>query len=179
MQSLKHILIVTLLINFTFGEDFISEFEYGQMLYNDPRGVSCASCHGKVGEKTFIASYREDNGTSKEFYAPDIRELDLKQFKKALDSGGRIMPKYYLTDKEAEAIFKYIKSVNQDLSTREQEPVEEEPVDSNTSKEDDNITADINISEDEDIIIDDNETKIEKNDSIISKIFKTPEEEGQ
>ena len=174
MQSLKYILIVTLLINFTFGEDFISEFEYGQMLYNDPRGVSCASCHGKVGEKTFIASYREDNGTSKEFYAPDIRELDLKQFKKALDSGGRIMPKYYLTNKEEEAIFKYIKSVNQDLNAPEQEAM-----DSKESEEDDNTTVDINISEDEDIIIDDNETKIEKNDSIISKIFKTPEEEGQ
>jgi len=113
---LKYILIVALLINFIFGEDFISEFEYGQMLYSDPRGVSCASCHGKVGKKRFIASYKEDSGILKEFYAPDIREVDLKQFKKTLSSGGRIMPKYYLTNKEVEAIFKYIKSINKELN---------------------------------------------------------------
>ena len=108
-----------------FGEDFISEFEYGQMLYSDPRGVSCASCHGKVGKKRFIASYK-DNDVLKEFYAPDIREVDLKQFKKALDNGGRIMPKYYLTNREVEAIFKYIKSVNRELDTLKKEFIEED-----------------------------------------------------
>ncbi|MBL0722011.1 MAG: hypothetical protein JJV88_05470 [Sulfurovum sp.] len=38
---------IFLLPLYLIGEsDFITDLEYGEMLYNNPRGVSCASCHG-------------------------------------------------------------------------------------------------------------------------------------
>lgn len=163
---MKIILVVTLLINFAFSEGFISDFEYGQMLYKDPRGVSCASCHGKLGEKTFIVSYKDDNGSKREFYAPDIRNLNYEKFKKALEKGGKIMPRYYLTNKEMETIYKYVKTVNQDINS--------------TQVAEDNATIDENITDDNislDDAFDDNSSEVEENDSIISKIFKTKEDE--
>jgi len=180
---LKRILILTLLINFSFGEDFISEFEYGQMLYKDPRGVSCASCHGTLGEKTFIASYKDKNGTLVEFYSPDIRKLGLKRFKKALAKGGRLMPRYYLTNSETEAIYKYIVAVNKEskvtVVSQEGNVTTQEESDSNSS--DINATIDANESENNyyEELEDDNSSKKEENDSIISKIFKTPDEENE
>jgi len=180
---LKHILILTLLINFSFGEDFISEFEYGQMLYKDPRGVSCASCHGTLGEKTFIASYKDKNGTDVEFYSPDIRKLGLKRFKKALAKGGRLMPRYYLTNRETEAIYKYIVAVNKEskvtIVSEDNRSVVNDEIDDNSS--DANVSIDANESNNSyyDELNSDNSSKKEENDSIISKIFKTPDEENE
>ena len=52
-----------LLLSFSlYAEDFISEFEYGQMLYRDPRGVGCVPCHGETGEGKMIVSYRNSKG---------------------------------------------------------------------------------------------------------------------
>ena len=176
---MKHIFIVSFLLTLVHSEDFISEYEYGQMLYKDPRGVSCASCHGTVGESTFIASYKKEDGSNRDFYSPDIRNLDMKKFKKALDKGGRIMPKYYLTNKEAEAIYKYIKSVNKDSSKNE-----ENNTTSNNTVIDSNV-SDVNESELESIdaisTLDNLEDESDNSDTnssgIMSKIFKTSEEE--
>jgi hypothetical protein len=109
---LKRLLLIVAIFSALYSEDFISEFEYGQMLYQNPRGVSCAKCHGKLGDGEFIASFKDNNNTVYKFYGPDIRGLDKKSFSKALEKGGKIMPRYYLTKKEIEAIFKYIKEVN-------------------------------------------------------------------
>ncbi len=160
---MKRVLVATFFVTLLFGEDFISEFEYGQMLYQSPRGVSCASCHGKLGEPTYVATLVEDNGTKIDFITPDIRRYSLEKFRKALEKGGKIMPKYYLTKKEIEAIYKYIKEVNT-------QPTSE---DNNTRYDEigENIT-DLN-----DTLDDYNKTQEETNDSIISKIFKLPNEE--
>ena len=177
---MKHIFIVTFLLSLIHSEDFISEYEYGQMLYKDPRGVSCASCHGTVGEKTFIASYKNEDGSNRDFYSPDIRKIDLNSFKKALDKGGRIMPKYYLTNKEVEAIYKYIQSVN-----KESVKSDDSNITYVSDDVDDNI-SDINESELESIDADStlNDLDKDENDSndtqsggIMSKIFKTTQEE--
>ena len=150
------------------------------MLYKDPRGVSCASCHGTVGEKTFIASYKNEDGSNRDFYSPDIRKIDLNSFKKALDKGGRIMPKYYLTNKEVEAIYKYIQSVN-----KESVKSDDSNITYVSDDVDDNI-SDINESELESIDADStlNDLDKDENDSndtqsggIMSKIFKTTQEE--
>ncbi|HIP61271.1 MAG TPA: cytochrome c, partial [Sulfurovum sp.] len=41
---MKKISLVLLFCSMLHAEDFISEFEYGQMLYQNPRGVSCVPC---------------------------------------------------------------------------------------------------------------------------------------
>ena len=177
---MKHIFIVTFLLSLIHSEDFISEYEYGQMLYKDPRGVSCASCHGTVGESTFIASFKNEDNSSRDFYSPDIRDLDLKSFKKALDRGGRIMPKYYLTDKEVEAIYKYVKTVNQESVKSDDSNITyiNDEVDDNISDVNDSdlegIDADSTL---DDLDEDENDSNEAESNSIMSKIFKTTEEE--
>ena len=90
------------------AEDFISHYEYGQMLYSNPRGVSCALCHGVTGKGKIIAFYKNDNNTKVDIVSPDITKISLKQMISALNSDHNIMPKYYLTDKEVKAIYDYI-----------------------------------------------------------------------
>jgi len=97
-----------------FGEDFISKFEYGQMLYNNPRGVSCVSCHGPTGEGMDIITYVEDNGTKTTLSGPDIRSATLEQISQSIKEGKGVMPRYFLTDKEIRTIYAYLKKVNSD-----------------------------------------------------------------
>jgi len=177
---LKHIFIVTFLLSLLHCEDFISEYEYGQMLYKNPRGVSCASCHGTVGERTFIASYKREDNTTRDFYSPDIRKLDLKKFKKALDRGGMIMPKYYLTNKEIEAIYKYIKTVNQESTKSSDSNITyaNDEVDDNISDINDSDLESIDSNSTlDDVDIDDNDSNETQSSGIMSKIFKTTQEE--
>ena len=94
------------------NEDFISHYEYGEMLYNNPRGVSCAQCHGKQGEGKVIVKYREEN-EEKVIKGSDIRRKPLSQMIHTLNSFHKIMPRYYLTDKEAKAIYDYIQKKNE------------------------------------------------------------------
>jgi len=89
------------------GEDFISHYEYGQMLYNNPRGVSCVSCHGERGEGATIVEYRDIHG-NQAIQGPDIRNKTKAQMLQSVNRYHRIMPKYYLTTKEVETIYDYI-----------------------------------------------------------------------
>lgn len=164
---MRVLILLALFIKTLFAEDFISEFEYGQMLYKDPRGVSCASCHGKTGEGAFIASFQDNSGKQHNFLGPDIRSLSLKKFKHSILKGGKIMPRYYLTNKESEAIFKYIQTVNSTIdkdSGSKKESTDKELLDGNSS-------LDFNTTEDEE----ENTTTTQEN-SIISKIFKVKQE---
>jgi len=92
-------------------ESFMSHYEYGQMLYNNPRGVSCAQCHGDKGEGKKIVSYRDKKGTHT-IKGPDIRHEDLQTMRDTLKKNHKIMPRYYLTDEEVEAIYDYIHTQN-------------------------------------------------------------------
>ncbi len=94
------------------AEDFISEFEYGQMLYQSPRGVSCVPCHGETGEGRDIVSYTEDNGTVVMIKGPDIRSSTLTQINDSVKKGNSIMPRYFFTDKEIKTIHAYLEKVN-------------------------------------------------------------------
>ncbi len=111
-------IILLLFIKILLAQDFISKFEYGQMLYENPRGVSCKKCHGNLGEGAFIASFINSKGEKKDFYGADIRNLDFKTFKKHVEKGGKIMPRFYLTNKELEAIYEFIKIVNMPKSAQ-------------------------------------------------------------
>ena len=94
-------------------EDFISHYEYGEMLYANPRGVSCSQCHGKNGEGQMIVEYRDIHG-KQVLKGSDIRRDSLSTMIHAVNSYHEIMPRYYLTDEEVEAIYDYIKIKNQE-----------------------------------------------------------------
>ena len=109
---LRIVSFLMILINFSFAEDFMSHFEYGQMLYNNPRGVSCALCHGDKGQGGVIAKYKENNNSIITIKGSDITNISLKDMKTSLNATHQIMPKYYLTDKEIKAIYDFIQKIN-------------------------------------------------------------------
>jgi len=98
-------------------EDFISHYEYGEMLFNNPRGVSCAQCHGKSGEGSTIVEFRDIHG-KQALKGPDIRNESLESMIKSVNSYHPVMPRYYLTDEEVKAIFDYLQERNADYLKR-------------------------------------------------------------
>lgn len=94
------------------AEDFITEFEYGQMLYHDPHGASCAACHGETGEGGIISEYTDKQGRTAYLKGPDIRSASLAQIRHSVANGMGVMPRYFLTEKEIETIYAYLQKVN-------------------------------------------------------------------
>ncbi len=92
---------------------FITPEEYAQQLYNNPRGISCAACHGNNGEGKLIANYVH-KGEFKSFSAPSINNLEYSQFSKGLNKRKRGMPRYYLTQNEIKALYFYLKNRRDD-----------------------------------------------------------------
>lgn len=113
MQKVFHVFLI---IGASFGvflnaeESFITPLEYGKMLYNNPRGIGCVECHGRFGEGQQIANYTHQR-KDKTLQGPPINNLSLKDFENALQKGKKIMPKYYLTTSEIEAIYQYLESI--------------------------------------------------------------------
>lgn len=108
----KELFCILTLFSFLFSQekaDFIDDLEYGRRLYEDPRGISCKKCHGAKGEGKVIATYRS-KGYLKELVAPSINNLTLEAFAKDINKSKGVMPKYYLTEKEINAIYKYLKN---------------------------------------------------------------------
>jgi len=96
---------------YSFGEsDFITDLEYGEMLYHNPRGVSCASCHGDSGEGKNIVDYLGKGDKVITIRGVDIRYKSFDEIKKIVARNHPIMPKYYLTDEEIKAIYDYLLS---------------------------------------------------------------------
>jgi mono/diheme cytochrome c family protein len=103
-------------------ESFLSLLEYGKMLYNNPRGISCTKCHGKTGkggEK--IAKYYDKHKNVKLLKSINVTNYSLKDLTASLNNqyreNGRrkrhkIMPMYYLTTDEVLAIFTYLQDQN-------------------------------------------------------------------
>ena len=99
-------------------ESFLSSVEYGRMLYKNPRGISCSKCHGdkgRGGQK--IAKYYDKHKNPKILKGVDIRKYSLDDLKASFKNQYRennrrkphkIMPVYYLTDEEIQAIYDYI-----------------------------------------------------------------------
>ena len=88
-------------------EDFISHYEYGEMLYKYPRGVSCVECHAEDGSGKLITEYRDILGKH-QIIGADIRQTNRDKMIAALNSDHKIMPRYYLTDNEIEAIYDFL-----------------------------------------------------------------------
>jgi len=94
------------------AEDFITEFEYGQMLYQNPRGASCVSCHGETGEGRPIGEYRTRHGEKVTLNGPDIRHATLEAVRRSVREGKGVMPRYFLTEDEIRTIYTYLQKVN-------------------------------------------------------------------
>ena len=112
----RALLFLSVLALGAMGEDFITDFEYGQMLYHDPRGASCAECHGETGAGRLIAEYGVD-GENITLQGPDIRQATYQQIKESTQKGRGVMPRYFLTDKEIRAIHAYLQQVNRHKPT--------------------------------------------------------------
>ena len=88
-------------------ESFITQYEYGQMLYENPRGIGCIHCHGKHGEGAVIARYKEGD-EAKVLRGPDIRNLSKAALKTSLEKRHRVMPTYFFTPKEIDALHTFL-----------------------------------------------------------------------
>lgn len=117
-------------------ESFITKYEYGKMLYNYPRGVSCKECHGpKAKGKTVVVFSHKIKGVIHRcaVRTRDITNVSLKDFQNKLDPDaklkkieikkedvckklvyGNTMPKYFLTKDELDSLYYYIKNVGLD-----------------------------------------------------------------
>lgn len=115
------IFIITNLFNFSFAADiddaFITTYEYGQMLYNNPRGIGCNKCHGEDAKGMFLSRYKTKKDKEIIVTAPDITNVSFEVFLKKLSSQNikksLIMPTYFLTNNELKSLYKYITSKNE------------------------------------------------------------------
>ncbi len=102
-----------ILATFLAAKSFITDIEYGKMLYQNPRGIGCDKCHGKSGFGGVIAIYKEFNKTSGEKYdanltTPNIINLTPQEFADGIMQSRGVMPSYFLTADEIVAIYKYL-----------------------------------------------------------------------
>jgi mono/diheme cytochrome c family protein len=103
-------------------ESFLSSVEYGRMLYENPRGISCKQCHGQTGKGgQKIAKYFDKKRNPKILRGVDISSFSLEDLKASLKNEYRennrikrhkIMPMYYLTDDEVQGIYDFLQHVN-------------------------------------------------------------------
>lgn len=140
MLMLKFIITIIIFYNISiaaegFSTEFITEFEYGKMLYEKPRGISCAKCHGDDAKGMTVSSFTHK--TKKNRYecviaTKDITNISYEEFLQTLDPNiekpkkkfskdqvcekmiyGNVMPTYFLTQEELKSIHLY-------LTTKEQ-----------------------------------------------------------
>ncbi|WP_419770252.1 MAG: c-type cytochrome [Candidatus Marinarcus sp.] len=110
------ILLITLFSPFLYASSiidnsFITRYEYGQMLYENPRGIGCNKCHGLKGEGALIAKYKTSKGVEKRLSAPQISKVSWQRFKEVLsakENKSLVMPTYFLTNEELVSIHYYI-----------------------------------------------------------------------
>ena len=112
---------------------FITKYEYGKMLYNNPRGIGCNTCHGNKAEGkkivSFTHTYRKKTYEC-DLVAPSIKEADYKVFSTKINAKrnpskkfpkeqvcekliyyANVMPTYFLVEEEIAAIYYYVKNL--------------------------------------------------------------------
>ena len=104
MKSISFLLLPFYLFG---ASSFITPTEYASQLYKNPRGIGCNHCHGEDGEGKLIAKYKH-KGVQKEFRGPKINLISYSEFYKALNKRKNGMPRYFLTDKEIEALYLHL-----------------------------------------------------------------------
>ena len=115
------------------NNSFITKYEYGKMLYNNPRGIGCNSCHGNDARGRKMVDFKQTH--EKKVYnctlvIPDIKNIDYETFSIKVNSKknpnlkfekeqvceklihyANVMPTYFLVEEEIEAIFYYIQNI--------------------------------------------------------------------
>lgn len=104
---MKKLVLISLPLFLFSDTSFITPMEYAAQLYKNPRGIGCQHCHGDKGEGRLIASYKH-KGELKNFEGPAIDKLDFQSFYKSINKRKRGMPRYFLTDKEIEALYLFV-----------------------------------------------------------------------
>ena len=111
--------------NNTKDDSFLLQVEYGKMLYKNPRGISCAKCHGREGKGgAKIAKYYDADRNPKILKGLNILEYTLDELTDSLSNRYRdknhkrvkhkVMPMYYLTKSEIEAIYSYLQQIKKE-----------------------------------------------------------------
>ena len=136
------IFLSVFLLSNAFSEDelldinnsFITKYEYGKMLYNNPRGIGCNSCHGNDARGRKMVDFKQQLLDKKVYncslIVPDIKNIDYETFSAKVNSKknpnvkfekeqvcekliyyANVMPTYFLVEEEIEAIFYYIQNL--------------------------------------------------------------------
>ncbi len=116
------------------NNSFITKYEYGKMLYNNPRGIGCNSCHGNDARGRRMVDFKQEV-RDKRIYncslvVPDIKNIDYKTFSTKVNSKknpnlkfekdqvcekliyyANVMPTYFLVEDEIDAIYYYIQNL--------------------------------------------------------------------
>lgn len=120
---MKIIYFVLIAASFVFANSqdnsFITKFEYGAMLYENPRGVGCIKCHAKGNSPVVIAKYKQKDKKTKKLVekkiiAPAINNVSFEVFLEKLRSDkteSKVMPTYFLTNEELKSLYYYIRNI--------------------------------------------------------------------
>ena len=108
MRQKRWVIMIGLLLSCDIFADFITKDEYAKMLYQNPRGIGCDKCHGPHGEGMVLSSYLDKKGERVEILAPAINDMPIKQFYKSFGAKSKLMPVYFLTDKEKAYLYYYL-----------------------------------------------------------------------
>ena len=90
---------------------FITKFEYGEMLYKNPRGIGCIKCHKSAKNSFTLSSYTDKKNIKHDIIIPALDKITFIKFKKILTAKKNtslIMPTYFLTNDELKSIYFYI-----------------------------------------------------------------------
>ena len=116
------------------NNSFITKYEYGKMLYNNPRGIGCNSCHGDDARGRKMVDFKHQLLEKKVYNCtlviPDIKSIDYETFSLKVNTKkninlkfekeqvceklihyANVMPTYFLVEEEIEAIFYYIQNM--------------------------------------------------------------------
>lgn len=116
------------------NNSFITKNEYGKMLYNNPRGIACNSCHGNDARGKKMVNFKQETKDKKIYncslVVPDIKNIDYQTFSAKINSKknpnlkfekeqvcekliyyANVMPTYFLVEDEIEAIYYYIQNL--------------------------------------------------------------------
>ncbi|MFA6195184.1 MAG: hypothetical protein WC656_00910 [Sulfurimonas sp.] len=104
MKYLIYLILSSLLVAET---TFITPSEYAAQLYKNPRGIGCQYCHGEKGEGKVVAKYVHKQ-EKKTYGGGPINKLEWSVFYYALIRSNKGMPRYFLTEKEIQALYLYL-----------------------------------------------------------------------
>lgn len=95
------------------SESFLTKKEYAKMLYHNPRGIGCDKCHNDDATGKVLINYIH-KAKNKTIKALDLTKSTKKEFIKILSrrrDKKSIMPEYFLTKEEIEALYFYVNSL--------------------------------------------------------------------